>query len=196
LINDTLLGWQIGYNPDDDNSDPLVWGLTEKDSIFLPRGITIPCFSEEALHYVKIRRGGAAKTKYMMLRGSQPFLYGAQTFKRGSIAFLFESELDTLLAYQTGLVLGYGSIPAGQNLHSTYQKYFDNIEDLIIAFDNDEPGQNAADDLCSRSSHFYKAAPLPQGKDLTEYYLSTSNLDNVLDWLLEQLKLIGGKNEA
>lgn len=196
LIDDTLLGWQIGYNPDDDNGDPLVWGLTEKDSIYLPRGIVIPCFSEETLHYIKVRRSKDAQVKYMLLRGSQPFLYGAQTFKRSTMAFLFESELDVLLAYQAGPVLGYGSIPAGQRLHSTYQKYFDSIEDCIIAFDNDPPGQNAADDLCSRSTHFYKAAPLPTGKDLTEYYQTTGNPDTILEWLLNQLDLIGGKNET
>ena len=196
LLDDTLLGWQIGYNPEDSNGDPLAWGLTENDLVFLPIGIVIPCFSEETLHYIKIRRGKGYEPKYLLLRGSQPFLYGAPTFQRSSMAFLFESELDVLLADQTGLEIGFGSIPAGQRLRYIYQRYFDGIEDLIIAFDNDEPGQKAADNLCLRSPHFHKAEPFPQGKDLTEYYQATGSLDSVLDWILTQLNKIGGTNGA
>lgn len=189
LLDTTLIGWQIGYNPEDAYGDPVAWGMTENDSIYLPRGIVIPCLSETSLHYVKIRKG-TGTPKYHILKGGQPFLYGAQTYRHNLVAYLFESELDTLLAWQTGFRLGYGSIPAGQKLHVEYALYFTEVEDLIVAFDNDKAGNTAADKLCRISPKFHKAGPIPVGKDLTEYYQSTGNLEDVLIWLYDQLDCI------
>ena len=50
-----------------------------------------------------------------------------------------------------------------------WQPMFEHIDDVIVAFDEDEPGQQAADKLC-KLSHFWKAPHLPEGKDLTEYH--------------------------
>jgi len=195
LSDDTLLAWRIGFNPIEGYGNPGEWGIPDGDKIFIPRGIVIPCYSESALHYIKIRKS-AGNPKYHILHGGKPFLYGAQTYRRGSMAFLFESELDALLAMETGLNVGMASMPAGQKLHVEYQPYFDSIEELIIAYDDDQPGRDAADKLVKLSKHFYKAQPLPTGKDLTEYYKSMGDIGDILDWLLAQLDLIGANNGA
>ena len=94
------------------------------------------------------------------------------------------------IAWQTGLVCGYASIPAGQHLQPEYYQYFKHIDYLIVAMDNDEAGQKAADNICKRSSHYHKAQPFPTGKDLTEYYQSTGRLDDVTEWLYAQLEML------
>ena len=193
LLDDTLLAWQIGYHADEANGNPVTWGMSESDLIYLPRGIVIPCFSETTLHYVKIRKSAGPK-KYRYIEGSQPFLYGAQTYRASSIAFLFESELDVLLAWQTDYKVGYASIPAGQPLRPEYAPYFVGVDDLIIAFDNDDPGNAAAGQLCRISPKFHKASPVPAGKDLTEYYQSTGYREDVFYYLYDAVGCIGAEH--
>jgi DNA primase len=189
----TLHAYGIGFNPVDKWGIPEAWGLEATDQIFLPRGIIIPCHTDDNLEYIKVRRS-TGPNKYQIIKGGHPFLFGAPSYLSAGIAFLFESELDAMLAWQTGLVLGYGSLPAGQQLKDEYVKYFKGVETLIVAYDQDEPGQKAADKLCMLSRNIHKAGPLPFGKDLTEYYQHTGDPDTVLDWLLLQLDLIGGKH--
>jgi len=197
LTIDTLVAWRIGWNKVDRWGDPQAWGLPANEKpIFLPRGITIPCENELGFFYVKVRRGktGNPKDRYHYLRHSIHWLYGAQTLKDFTISFLFESELDVLLAWQTGFKLGYASIPAGQNLRIEYGPHFTGVDDVIVAFDNDAEGNKAANELCKLSPRFYKADPVPAGKDLTEYYQSTGNRDNVFYYLYDQLGCIGVKH--
>ena len=83
------------------------------------------------------------------------------------------------------------SKPTSWKLKNDYFRYFQHVNDLIVAFDNDDAGETAANKLCKRNSCFHKANPLPSGaKDLTEYFQSTGNLDDVFYWLYEQLDFI------
>jgi len=189
LTDHTLSHWLIGYNPFNGTDSSRNWGLEPGSTVHLPAGIVIPCFTDNILTYVKIRRDDG-EPKYQMLKGSQYWLYGADTYRDNLMGYIFESELDVLLAWQTEFKLGYASIPAGQKLLPAYAPYFTELEDLIVAFDNDAAGNAAADKLCKISQRFHKAGPLPRGKDLTEYYQSTGNLDDVLAWLYEQLDCI------
>jgi DNA primase len=179
LNDETLNEWNIGYNPKD-YEDPRKWG----DKVFIPRGIVIPNQDETGLHYIKIRKP-VGEPKYIMVTGSKGWLYGGMSCKGHSECFLFEGEFDCLLAWQTGLSVGCCSIPAGQDLKPEYSRYFQDTEKLIIAFDNDEPGLKGAEKIYSQShEYFYKADPLPQGKDLTEF---AQRGGDVLDWLLQEI---------
>jgi len=68
LLDDTLITWQIGYHPDEANGNPLTWGMSEDDSIYLHKGIVIPCFSETTLEYVKIRKS-SGRNAIVTLKG-------------------------------------------------------------------------------------------------------------------------------
>jgi DNA primase len=186
LTNATLHRFYIGYNDLEGYGSPREWGLPTGNKILLPRGITIPCADTAGFHYIKVRCN-SGDPKYKMLKGSRGWLYGAPSYRLAAIGFLFESELDVLLAWQSQLVLGYASIPAGQNINKEWQQFFGGIEDVIVAYDNDGPGQEAADKLCKQSTHFYKANPLPSGKDLTEYRQGGGD---VFGYLYDQLSLI------
>ena len=68
------------------------------------------------------------------------------------MGYIFESELDVLLAWQTGLKIGYASIPASGILKPEW--FADSIvEDILVAPDNDTEGDNAAAKSMHSSSH-------------------------------------------
>lgn len=186
LSIETVTSAQIGFNPEDHYGDPIKWGLSPTEKVWLPRGIVIPCFHDQQLKYLKIRRP-SGDPKYYICKGSTGFLYGGHTFKNALTGFLFESEFDALLAYQTLPGVGCAALPAGNCIHTEWQPIFDPIEDLIIAYDQDAEGQKAAEKLITTIPAFHKAGILPQSKDLSEYFQSGGD---VLEWLLGELDRI------
>ena len=153
------------------------------------RGITIPCVDDAGFHYINVRRA-AGKPKYKKASGSKAWPFGLRSFKASTfgtieIAFLFESELDVLLAMSTGLDgVGYASIPAGNRLYDEYLPHFHNVNTILVAPDNDSDGLKHADRMC-RIPGFYKAETTPTGKDITEYHQGGGD---VLEYLLRQLE--------
>jgi DNA primase len=192
LTDDTLRLWGIGYNPLEGYGISEQWGLPHNSKIKIPKGIVTPCQDAAGMHYIKIRQQ-KGDPKYFILKGGQGWIYGAQTYRDATTAFLFEGEFDVMLAYQTGFTgVGYASLPASQNITTTYQPFFETIIDIIVAYDNDIPGQEAADKLC-RMPHFLKAEPFPYGKDLTEFAQMGGD---VFEWLYRQVEQLGGVNES
>jgi hypothetical protein len=189
LNADSLFKWHIGYNPNEGYGDPEQWGLPSNETIWIPRGIVIPCLDEMGLHYVNIRRR-VGNPKYHILKGGEFWFFGAPTMTNADIAFLFESEFDAMLAGQSGLSLGYISMPAGQKFQKEWEPFFTHVEDIIISLDNDEAGQRAADKLCRLSPSIHKANPFPKGNDLTEYYQKFCDVNVVFEWVYDQLSLI------
>lgn len=186
LNEDALKRWAIGYNPNEGYGKPEEWGLPPEEKIWIPRGIVIPCQDAAGMHYIKIRRQ-SGDPKYLNLKGGEHWPFGMSTYLGVNSAFLFEGEFDVVLAHQTGFIgVGYASMPAGQHIKTEYQRFFESVFDVIVQFDNDDPGQQAADELC-KLSHFHKADYFPQGKDLTEYAQLGGN---VFEWLYRQLLLL------
>jgi DNA primase len=185
LSDQTLANWLIGYNPYSGTDSWKHWGLGAGETVKLPAGIVIPCITAGDVHYIKIRRDDG-EPKYQYLKGSQYWLFGADTFRDNLMGYIFESELDVLLAWQTGLKVGYASIPANGILKPEwFADYI--VEDILVAPDNDSEGDKAAHNLCGLSSHIKLADHVPSGKDLTEYYQAGGD---VLTWLLDQLEHI------
>jgi DNA primase len=175
----------IGFCPKAGSGDPEVWGLPYDEKIYIPRGIVIPCHDKAGLHYIKVRQS-QGEPRYLIMKGGEMWIYGLNTFEDAAQAFLFESELDSLLAFSSGLIgLGHGSLPAGQNIREEYLPFLESIDEVIVAYDNDEPGQKSAAKLCKLPG-FRQAAPYPAGKDLTEYYWQCGSLDDVCRWLCGQ----------
>jgi DNA primase len=187
LSDGTLKRWMIGYHPYDGYGDSQEWGISGPRKLWIPKGIVIPCQDEEGLHYLKIRQR-VGKPKYHIIKGGRPWLFGAQTFIDKLIAFLFEGEFDVMLAWQTGYKLGYGSLPAGQKFKPEWGHFFDSLEDLIIAYDNDKEGQKASDRLCKLSPQFHKAMPFPFGNDLTDYFIKGGD---VFEWIYQEVGWLG-----
>ncbi|MDR3577228.1 MAG: toprim domain-containing protein [Anaerolineaceae bacterium] len=185
LNDESLKSWKIGYNPCDKWGIPAEWGLSSEDRCWLPRGITIPCRDQHGLHYVNIRRP-AGDPKYFKIKGSIGWLFGAETMLHAYSAFLFESEFDVILASQTGLGVGFISLPASSTIPADWADLFGEVDMVIVAYDNDEPGRKAADKFVSLPG-FHLAEPFPMGKDPTEFVQAGGDL---FEWVYGQLGLL------
>lgn len=187
---DSVAKFRIGYNPIDIWEEPTAWGISGTSRISLPRGIVIP---HPEGKYTKIRRpvSGNDPNKYHLIRGSIGSMFSAGNYKGHVIGFLFESELDAILASQCGFVAAYFSLPAGQSLTGN-SSYLKDITDLIICMDWDEPGQEAAKKHLIYNGTI-ESDPLPGGaKDLGAYY-TRSSMNQVTEFLLDQAEKIEGK---
>jgi len=189
LNDETIESWGLGCNLTSHYQAASEWGGNGKD-IFFPAGVVIPCYTE-FLHYIKIRQLTYTKVenKNHIIRGSQGYLFGGKSCQKALTAFLFESELDAILGWQHFPGAGYCSLPAGRPMKNEYLPVLSNVKDVIVAYDNDLPGQIAADELC-KMNHFFKADKLPHGKDLTEFALAGGD---VFSFLYEQIGKIPGE---
>ncbi len=177
----------IGFNDHDHYMDGAAWGMNDKNKVFIPKGITIP----NTGHYVNIRRSvpAKAKDKYWKIAGSRGFIFTAGQSYDHTIGYLFESELDAILASQSEFDAAYFSLPAQQTLKPEFSHCFDRIDTLIICMDNDDPGRAAAEKHLQIAGTI-ASDPLPGNcKDLTEYYQQT-NFDLVVNWILDQSEKI------
>ncbi len=113
-------------------------------------------------------------------------MFGSDTYKESSIGMLFESELDVLLAWQTGLKIGYASIPAGASLIESWLMN-STVEDIVVSPDNDSRGDDGAAKICAQSSHIFMGDHVPSGKDITEYGQAGGD---ILEWIYDQLEHI------
>ena len=191
LEPDAIKAAGLGFNPTRWDDDGDLWGLDRKVS--LPAGITIPNHDRLGIHGIKVRQSAPTKSafKYLMVTGSTVWLYGSDTCSGALTACLFESELDALLAWQTGLGMGFIALPAGQKIHrAEYQPYFETVEDVLVVPDNDPEGMKHAGEL-AKYQGFTQVQPVPYGKDLSEYLQQGGD---VLDYLQGELaRLPGGK---
>jgi len=166
LNDDSIRAWRLGCNLTDRHGEKSKWGVNE--DVFLPRGIVIPCFDSAGLHYLKIRKP-AGMPKYQMVKGSATWLFGLETLRDAEAAFLFEGEFDAMLSNQLFPGVGSIALPAGQKIKETYATWFHDVDRILVCYDNDQPGQKAADALCQYQG-FFKAKGFPQGKDFTELF--------------------------
>lgn len=182
LQDQTLKAWRIGYNPTAGYGVPSEWGWEDGEKFAIPKGIVIPCQDGSGLHYLKIRQS-QGEPRYLNLRGGHTRPFGLDTFRNAMTTLLFEGEFDALLAMQTGLGIGFASLPAGQPIRSEYAHYFESVDEVIICYDNDPRGEEEAARL-ARIPGFRAAGRLPEGKDLTEFFLQGGD---VFEWVNAQL---------
>lgn len=179
---------QLGFNENDLYMDPDDWGLWSRDKVFIPRGITIP----NEGHGINVRRSTSDhKQKYMKVSGSEGYLFVAGLKFKHAIGFLFESELDAILASQSGFSAAYFSLPAGQYLKPEFQHYLNYVEDLIICMDSDKAGRAAAKKHLEIKGTI-EGDYLPGVKDLGELF-QKSGMDAITNYLLDQADRIEGK---
>jgi len=179
----TIGQWRLGVIPEDRKVPGKVWGLPGNEQVWIPKGILIPCIDALGSHYLKVRRP-TGEPKYTTVKGSHAWIYGTQSIRDASVCFLFEGEFDALISWQTELRIGSCALPAGQMLKGEWSPFFTLVEFLLVAYDNDPPGQAAAARMCELSPRFLQAKPLPYGKDLTEYHQGGGD---ILQWQLDAL---------
>jgi twinkle protein len=154
-------------------------------------------YKDEELINIKYR----AKDKdFKLAKNAELIFYNIDAIKNESTVVIVEGEIDALSLHESG-IYNVISVPNGasnlQYLDNCYQ-YFDNIERIIIATDNDTPGYNLREELARRlgKNKCYKVT-YPEGcKDANDvlvkhgkYSLSTI-IDLATIWPIEGVHTI------
>jgi DNA primase len=173
---ETINHYKIGWNNKPQYISRPSWGLDhqvnangETRSLWIPRGIVIPCMeSKGSVVRLKIRRWEYNDTlpKYIAISGSMNGLniIGDQT---KNVMIVVESELDAYAIESTAsdiaFVISVGSnIKNPDNLTDYLAK---KAENLLICHDNDEAGKKMLLKWKRLYNHA-KACPTPIGKDI------------------------------
>jgi len=153
----------------------------------VPCGIVIPWFAAGALWAVKVRRA-LGEPKYAQIAGGGAHgLYNADALEERSHALICEGEFDTLIAQQEAgdLVAAVSLGSASASLSIRWYSALVTCSSILVAYDNDAAGDKGAKRLCELSPRF-RAIHVPQGKDITEFYLDDGD---VYVWIETELGL-------
>ena len=185
------------------------WGLPEPDdsqrhSIWLPRGIVIPCSEDGQLWYLKTRRPlthaqeHQSQQKYIKVKGSQAGLFGAWNLRGAWLAVLTEGELDCmLLDQQAGHLTGVATLGSATDRISRldlsiWSKWLLPVAHFLVAYDLDPAGEKGQRALASFTERAHRA-PLPElpgVKDITDFHTAGGDLGDWLCRTVEQLQLL------
>ena len=152
-------------------------GWTTLAGLTVPCGIAIPWFAAGDLWAVKVRRA-IGDPKYVQIAGGGQGLYNADALvDRQLPALICEGEFDTLLAAQEAgqLVAAVSTGSASSRLNTWWHGDLISCPAILVAFDNDAAGQRGAQRL-QRLSPRVRVIRVPEGKDITEFYLGGGDL--------------------
>ena len=173
----------LGWIPQDYYADRESWGLPESfneqgknTKLWLPAGLVIPCFHDNQLHRIRIRRHVPSDgMKYYIVPGSS---LNPMTLSNGNLFILVESELDAILLHQeawdlvTAIALGSSDTKPDRALCERLNK----AGKILVSLDSDEAGAKSSWQFWM--DHFPQATrwPVIKGKDPTEACLNGLNL--------------------
>lgn len=191
LEESTIRKYGLGYNPTDLWDIPSRWGLSasEVKKIWLPKGFVIPCFVDNSLWYIKIRRLDD-EPKYVHVRGGAPALYGTDSLFGAPLILLTEGEFDCMLTWQLLRdIAGVATLgSANKKLDLTrWTRYLLPAEEIIAVLDNDTAGKMGAQNLAGLSAQIHPVripSLSPSGKDITDYVQAGGDL---WEWLKHHL---------
>lgn len=133
---------RIGFNP---HSHKAQWGPVE---VWLPAGIVIPWVIDGAIWRVNIRRLDGSEPKYISPKGWANGLFNADKLKPGCTAVLVEGEFDALtIEQEQPHPIKYVPVATGSTGGSRIYRWVGKLalcSSVIVAFDGDEPGEQAA----------------------------------------------------
>jgi len=132
----------LGYNPQPYRGR---WGDTD---VYLPAGIVIPWIAaDDTVWKVRIRtRSQEMSKKYAQARGSANGLYGIYPVGPGQDVVLCEGEFDAL-SVQAALPFAVTALATGGTTQARLVEHVVTLSQartLWLAFDDDEPGEQAA----------------------------------------------------
>ena len=170
----------IGYNPKPFNR---VWGGVD---VYLPVGIVIPWLYQEKVYRLRFRVDNA-KQKYTQAKGGANWLYGADRMKLASCVVLVESELDALSIVQTFNYFKLAPVATGGITGARlvqWRSLLSLAHTVLVAFDTDEPGENAAEYWLNALPNAKRLKPLAH--DVND--MLTSGMD-IHQWILKAVSL-------
>lgn len=155
-LSDNLIDWFLKRNIKQETL--LKMKVTEKRE-WMPQveaERNVVCFNyfrEDKLINVKYRDGAK---NFKMVTGAEKIFYNLDGIKNAKEVWIVEGEIDCLTMIQAGhtntVSVPNGATKGNNNLDylDNCWNYFENVEKVYLATDNDEPGQNLALELARR----------------------------------------------
>jgi DNA primase len=192
LADETLKAHLVGFNRE----------AGRLHGFYVPRGITIPHWQESVntMHGIKVRLPTNGADKYRHILGSRPSLYLADNLAGHDVAVVCEGEFDALLLHQeAGDAAGVCALGSASNKDAAIDAglpFLLACKRLLVATDNDEDGERAAETIMERTSRARRLRP-PEGNDITDSWKAGVDLRSwvrdALDGLLvEYAESLGG----
>lgn len=185
LTTRTIRSARLGYVQGDFR------GWRTMESMDVPCGITIPWFAAGALWAVKVRRASGTP-KYQQIKGGNVNgLYGADGLADQEVALFCEGEFDALICRQEvgELVAPVTLSSATVALSSRWYAELTYCHTILVAYDRDAAGEKGANRLLSLSPRF-RPVQVPNGKDISEFYLSGGDVYHWIEQALENQQVL------
>jgi DNA primase len=159
---ETLIMWQIGYNPKSLKIPGANFGYHEP--IYLSQGITIPHKRRGEYLWCNIRRLGSAKPKYMGVAGGRRGLFGVDQWQNHDTLIITEGEKDCISGQKVaGDKYNFAAMGGAWAKPDAWDKlYLAKHRRIVALYDSDESGIEGAMALG------FETIRLPKG-DLTDY---------------------------
>lgn len=137
-----------------------------------PYWIAIPYPHLTGLWQTRYRNPGVDGPKYWAAPGSGTHLYNPLRLgPNADVVWFTEGEIDCLTLVYLGLpAIGIPGATIGARFHKSWKTLYDEAE-VVVAFDNDEAGQGAAEKLAAAfAPHSHLFVP-PDGMDINEWWI-------------------------
>lgn len=172
---------RLGYIPRD------YWDWREIEGLKVPCGITIPWFGHDALWAVKVRRASTNQRYVQIAGGSINGLYNADSLSNNNIAIFCEGEFDTLILQQEAGKL-ISSVTLGSATNRLSVRWLSELvshRHIFVAYDSDTAGKRGTERLLKTSARFQQL-PLPDEKDINDFYLHGGDIYSWIEKGLDQ----------
>jgi len=174
LNEKTIQNHFLGWNEEDKNENGERWGIMDLEephpSLWLPRGIVIPCFLNGKIQRIKIRRWDNAQPKYAQVKSSSniPMILGGNN----KPIVVVEGELDALLIDQEAhdLVSTIAMGSASSKPKNSLIEWLNQAPLILVALDDDVAGRQAAWSWWLPYLPQAKRLPIVEGKDPGEAF--------------------------
>lgn len=156
-----------------DGSPGNEWGLEGEGNLWLPPGVVIPWADSEGVSSVNTRRPSGnvepgaddqwKRWKYQRAAGLSAPMYGVQWIGDPMPIVLVEDEFDALAVQQQAddICRPVATGSTGGARRKRWRKLLANVPAVLIAFDAEEPGENAAREWTSALPNAIRWPPTP-----------------------------------
>jgi len=150
LTDVTIAKFSIGYNPTSREASRAKWGLEPQDGddrMWIPAGIVIPSYADNALWKIQIRRDEVpeGKDRYKTVTGSANALYGADSIRPARPAVLVEGPFDAMAVSQVaGDLCGVAASGTSGARRPRWYARLALASEVLVSLDADDAGDAAA----------------------------------------------------